>query len=200
MSDTLPEREDQTMEEENNECEIRRIRRARLGKAGIQFDRTLNEFREKYGVGADYCDECKGRPHAPWCSEYRAADEISDEEYRQAASEHEPAARGGGDEQWTCFRDNDGYYYIVRHGDIPVVIARTSNDYDAEQITSEHNQHQSLVAEREELRKVVHAAVHVVRSYQYGNSSPDLADEFVASAAKILNDTMPDNQQRSTSE
>lgn len=57
-----------------------------------------------------------------------------------------------------------------------------------------------LRVERETLRKVAHAAIHAVRSYQYGNSSPDLADEFVAFAAKTLNDTMPDNQQRSTSE
>ena len=46
-------------------------------------------------------------------------------------------------------------------------------------------------AEKSELRKALHMAVHTVRSYQYGNSSPDLADEFVGYASRLLNETMP---------
>lgn len=55
----------------------------------------------------------------------------------------------------------------------------------------------TAVNERERLREALHAAVHVVRSYQHGNSAPDLADDFVSRAAALLNETMP-NQPETT--
>lgn len=55
----------------------------------------------------------------------------------------------------------------------------------------------TAVNERERLREALHTAVHVVRSYQHGNSAPDLADDFVSRAAALLNETMP-NQPETT--
>lgn len=61
-----------------------------------------------------------------------------------------------------------------------VAIADTDDKESAAQIVREHNAHRKLV-------EALQAAVHAMRSYQYGNASPDLAEEVAACAyAAIL--------------
>lgn len=48
------------------------------------------------------------------------------------------------------------------------------------------SEHAALVAERERLVEVLRAAMHALRSYQYGNSSLDLAEEIADSIERIL--------------
>ena len=45
----------------------------------------------------------------------------------------------------------------------------------------------ALTAERDALRKLLNTAKHALLSYQYGNSSPELAEEIVAEIERIEN-------------
>lgn len=47
----------------------------------------LDYAKEQSAMDDDWCDDCHGYTHAPWCPNYRAPDEISDEEYRQLDQE-----------------------------------------------------------------------------------------------------------------
>lgn len=121
---------------------------------------------------ADYCNECKGRPHAPWCSEYEEPDSVPPklsltDDYEGVANEHEPAARGGGGgEEWRVVEIGRNTY-IERDSDDPFICDMQTNDSsDAErkearqlanQIVDEHRQHQSLVAERRHFSRLVEA-------------------------------------------
>jgi predicted component of type VI protein secretion system len=44
-----------------------------------------------------------------------------------------------------------------------------------------------LILEAEESRKLLKAAMHALKSYQYGNSAPDLAASIAGDIEKLLN-------------
>lgn len=46
----------------------------------------------------------------------------------------------------------------------------------------------AAINERERLRELLKATVHAMRSYQHGNSSPDLADEIQLAVNAALNE------------
>lgn len=190
MSDTLQEREDQTSDDGSRE----------------------------------WCDDCHGYTHMPYCPSYESGKEVSGgdkcafvhrlvsgsircgalrqhhSQYTghrftepESVNQHEPAAWGGGDE-WMARTDYKGCWEIIAKdadGTIRTIVNRLGfyepEEQNARQIVTEHNQHQSLVAERERLRAAIEVAIHNLNA---GNDPKFLAD--------YLQLTL--NQQRSTSE
>jgi hypothetical protein len=170
----------------------------------------------------DYCDECKGRPHAPWCSEYKEPNTRRSGEmghrtnHEQAATSHQPAARGGG-EEWRTVDMTDTEFdsrpcWTIEQEGQPLLATAYSKEV-AHQIITEHNAHQSLVAEidalkgealalvaeRESLltalRQTHNAALVFVDSRHLETAHQGLLD-IAADIEKVLSA----NEQRSTSE
>lgn len=152
---------------------------------------TLQEGEDRMTT-ADYCDECKGQTHAPWCSVYVSADRCPQcgglntsrgktrlwcndcqrhtwtygtyKPAKEVSSEHEPAARGEGDE-----------------------ITTTSDLLDR------LKQHLAeIIRERDELRAAVRNALITLKNYE------DETGIKCPLTIKLLEDAI--SGQRSTSE
>lgn len=177
---------------------------------------TLQEREDQKG----WLSCCQGYTHAPWCSLYEKANErrpgdfMNHATYReQLASEHEPAARGGGEWQASkpltnqILRNDIGGSYLIAGIDVLTSdhdhfgkIAVFGDDCNevVVQIITEHNQHQSLVAERERLRDALGEMLN--RFYPHTCDRGPLCAKCGAlrAAQSVFNET--DNEQRSTSE
>jgi hypothetical protein len=81
--------------------------------------------------------------------------------------------------EWSVFK-----YHKLRVLDQPdgvsgSVVAEAQTEEQAEQIVRDHNALPGLVA-------ALKATVHAMQSYQFGNSSPDLANEIEAAVRNAL--------------
>lgn len=153
MSDTLPEREDVQRRHEQIGGEYRCSACRREFKTIPEFDQ--HECVKNSRMIGEWCDDCHSYVHAPWCPHYsESSKEVID---RTMTTTHQPAARDGGDgNEWEYTETRYGAEakagnFIIRlHWTGLADIGDTRGTI--QQIVTEHNQHQSLVAERERLR------------------------------------------------
>lgn len=180
MSDTLQKREDRMDTERINQIESK---------------------------NADWCDDCHGYTHMPWCllykeptpdiecqfcdfkgtlaegAEHRKATQhlirtvaVGGLRRSQSLSEHQPAARGEGDgDKWSMkIHGNEIDADLLVNGSY----VGTLHTDRAKQVLTEHNQHQSLVADRERLERMLAAVINAhyglaYRSIGSGDGIPE---------------------------
>lgn len=162
MSDTLPEREnDYDMDRERIKFQ-EELTRAMVQAGAREVALPVKEDQKAW------LECCQGYSHAPWCSEYKEPVKeaawcptcgtlncANPANHQTATTEHQPAARGGGE---GCLHSDKTWHVHQNGTDVACdhdYIAIATTRKHAAQIVREHNQYQSLVAERERLRAFV---------------------------------------------
>lgn len=120
----------------------------------------------------DWCDDCHGYTHMPWCPVYQTANtgavafvdgtlrDIKDTSQLATTSEHEPAARSGG-EEWR-YREGSGVIYADT---VPTkIIARYVDADVAQQIIIAHDLYQPMLDALKEVEAMLNK--ELARDYE----------------------------------
>lgn len=124
------------------------------------------------------CDNCG----------FEAANEYMDEHICDPSDDTSAAPERG---EWRYFETR--YSAEVAVNDNLQLRAHWTGTWDRDEIrtlmqgvVTEHNQHSTLITQRERLIQILQAACSTLKSYQYGNVSPALAKEMIRTIEQVI--------------
>lgn len=142
------------------------------GACRDDLDTWRDNLPEQPNEQPDFCDDCHGYTHMPWCPAYEQPGAIAftdgtlrdaKDTTQLATTSEQPASATGRDEwrlEYYKRSPSEPWLFCVTSPS-GAIIARTTNEYDASLIITEHNQHQHFHEQNERLREVVRLAAEI---------------------------------------